>query len=212
MPAVAVPSHDVSFIYIYIPGQLGFISFLIVQSYGVHKHSSTWRPDGSTCFLAYYTTSLSLLCICVWMHWIFKMLIRYILSSVCLILSQFSQLSFMIYMGLCVFSLPISLMMILRIWIFYLILIIRLEVWPISHCLGLGHETMVGAVCLSILYIYIYPPSWDEGCHKFLLKYWFQSNTIKLLWLTWNVLIKTALFDLKYNKHVIRFDYSSMQL
>ena len=41
--------------------------------------------------------------------------------------------------------LPISLMMILD-----LIIIIKSEVWPIRHCLGLGHETMVCAVCLSI--------------------------------------------------------------
>ena len=54
-------------------------------------------------------------------------------------------------MGLCAFSLPISLMMILRICVlyvislmmivkicvFYLIIIIKLEVWPICHCLGL---------------------------------------------------------------------------
>ena len=163
LPEMAV--HAVSFINIYIPGQLGFISFLIVQSYGVHKHSSTWRPDGSTCLLAYYSTSLSLLCRCIWMYWTFKMLVRYILSSVCLILSQFSQLSFMIYMGLCVFSLPIYLMMILRICVLYVILIIKSEVWPICHCLRLGHEAMVGAVCLSILYIYIY--QMDCVCQRY---------------------------------------------
>ena len=28
--------------------------------------------------------------------------------------------------------------------------IIKSEVWTITHCLGLGHETMVSAVCLSI--------------------------------------------------------------
>ena len=31
-----------------------------------------------------------------------------------------------------------------------LIIIIKSEVWIITHCLGLGHETMVSAVCLSI--------------------------------------------------------------
>ena len=45
---------------------------------------------------------------------------------------------------------PISLMMILRIRVLYLIIVIKSEVWPICHCLGLGHETMVGALCLSI--------------------------------------------------------------
>ena len=30
-----------------------------------------------------------------------------------------------------------------------IIIIIKLEVWTITHCLGLGHETMVSTVCLS---------------------------------------------------------------
>ena len=30
-----------------------------------------------------------------------------------------------------------------------LIIIVKSEVWPICHCLGLGHETIVCAVCLS---------------------------------------------------------------
>ena len=33
-----------------------------------------------------------------------------------------------------------------------LIIIIKSEVWTIIHCLGLGHETMVCAVCLSIFF------------------------------------------------------------
>ena len=75
------------------------------------------------------------------------------LSRVCLTLSQFSQLSFMQYMGLCVFSLPIYLMMIVIIHALKLIIdIIKSEVWPIYHYLGLGHETMVCAVCLSIFW------------------------------------------------------------
>ena len=57
---------------------------------------------------------------------------------------------FMQYMGLCLFSLSNSLMIIVRICALYLIISIKLEVWSIYHCLGLGHETMVCAVCLSI--------------------------------------------------------------
>ena len=60
---------------------------------------------------------------------------------------------FMQYMGLCVFSLPISLMMIVRIPVFDLIIIIKSGVWPICHCLGSVHETIVCAVCLSIFLI-----------------------------------------------------------
>ena len=48
--------------------------------------------------------------------------------QMCLRLSQFSQLSFMQYMGLCVFSLLIHLIMIVRIRVLHLIIIIKLEV------------------------------------------------------------------------------------
>ena len=40
--------------------------------------------------------------------------------------------------------------MIVRICVPHLIIIIKLEVWPVCHCLGLDHETMVCAVCLFI--------------------------------------------------------------
>ena len=86
----------------------------------------------------------------IWRHWTYKMPVRYNLSSVWVRLSIFSQLSIIQYMGLCVFSLPISFVMIERVIIHCLIIIIKSEVWTITHCLGLGHETMVCAVCLSI--------------------------------------------------------------
>ena len=81
---------------------------------------------------------------------LYKMPVRYILPSVWVRLSIYSQLSIVQYMGLCVFSLPISPVMIEKIYILCLIIIIKSEVWTITHCLGLGHETMVCAVCLSI--------------------------------------------------------------
>ena len=40
--------------------------------------------------------------------------------------------------------------MIERIYILCLIIIIKSEVLTITHCLGLGHETVVSAVCLSV--------------------------------------------------------------
>ena len=52
--------------------------------------------------------------------------------------------------GLCVFSLPISLVMIERIYLLCLFIIVKWEVYGITHCLGKGHETMGCAVCLSI--------------------------------------------------------------
>ena len=72
------------------------------------------------------------------------------LSSVWVRLGIFSPLSIIQYVWLCVFSLPISVVKIERIYILCLIIIIKSEVWTITHCLGLGHETMVCAVCLSI--------------------------------------------------------------
>ena len=86
----------------------------------------------------------------IWTHWTNKMPVRYSLSSVWVRLSIFSQLSIIKYVGLCVFSLPIPFLMIERIYILCLIIIIKSEVWTITHCLGLGHETMVCAVYLSI--------------------------------------------------------------
>ena len=86
----------------------------------------------------------------IWRHWTYKMPVRYSLSNVWVRLSIFSQLSIIQYVGLCVFSLPISVVMIGRIYILCLIIIIKSEIWTITHCLGLGHETMVCAVCLSI--------------------------------------------------------------
>ena len=85
-----------------------------------------------------YTISLSSSCKLIWRHWTYKMPVRYILSSVWVRLSLFSQLSFIQYVGLCVFSLPVSLMTNERMYI--LIIIIKSKVWTIIHCLGLGHS------------------------------------------------------------------------
>ena len=77
-----------------------------------------------------------------------EMLDRYILSLMYLRLGKFSQSSSIKYIGLCVFSLFISRMMTVRFgYVLYLIRIIKSAVWPICHCLGLGQEAMVCAVC-----------------------------------------------------------------
>ena len=84
--------------------------------------------------------------------------VRYILSSVWVRLSRFSQLSsiqsIIQDVGLCVFNLPTPRVMIEIIHIRCLIIIIKSEVWTITHCLGLGHGIMVCAVCLSIFLLY----------------------------------------------------------
>ena len=48
-------------------------------------------------------------------------------------------------------STSIPFVMIERIYILCLIIIIKSEVWTFTYCLGLSHETMVCAVCLSVL-------------------------------------------------------------
>ena len=58
------------------------------------------------CLFVYDTISLSSLCKLIWRHWTYKMPVRYILSSVWVRLSIFSQLSILQYTGLCVFGLP----------------------------------------------------------------------------------------------------------
>ena len=82
--------------------------------YDICKWSNTLWPVGRVRFFADYTVSLSSLCRLIWRHWTTKMLVRYMMSSVCLRLRQFSQLSFIQYMGLCVFSLPNSPVMTVR--------------------------------------------------------------------------------------------------
>ena len=96
------------------------------------------------------TISLLSLCKLIWRHWTYKAPVRYILSSVWVRLSIFSPLSIIQYVGLYVFSLPISLVMIEIIYILCLIIIIKSEVWTITHCLRLSDEIMESAVCLSI--------------------------------------------------------------
>ena len=61
----------------------------------------------TACLFAHYTISLSSLCRLIWMHWTYKMLARYVVECV-------PQLSCMQHVGLCVFSLPINLVMIVR--------------------------------------------------------------------------------------------------
>ena len=73
----------------------------------------------------------------IWRHWTNKMPIRYNLSGVWVRFTIFSQWSIIQYVGLCVFSVPISLVMIERIYMYTLSYY--------HHQIG-----MVCAVCLSI--------------------------------------------------------------
>ena len=55
------------------------------------------------------------------------------------------------YMGLSDFSLPISLVMIVGIYVHFLTIIITSEVWAISYCLVPGHDAIVCVECFSHL-------------------------------------------------------------
>ena len=101
--------------YLYIPGTLGPCFHYWCSVYGICKWSDTLWPVGSVRLFSDYTISLSSLCRLIWRHWTTKMLAWYRLPSVCLRLRQFSQLSFIQYMGLYVFSSPNSPVMIMRI-------------------------------------------------------------------------------------------------
>ena len=112
-----------------------------------------------------------------------KMPVRYILPSVWVRLSIFSLLSIIKYVGLYVFSFPIFFVMIDRIYILCLIIIIKSEVWTITHCLGLGHETMVSAVCLSIFLwlflLYIIAEQILVGYHTWCYIMYWERRDIK---------------------------------
>ena len=151
VPEMFATSYHVTYC-IYVPGKPGICFHYHCAVYDECKYSDTfWLADRTRSFVQ-YTISLSSLCKLIWRHWTYKMPVRYILSSVWVRLSIFSPLSITQYVGLYVFSLPIPLVMIERIYILCLIIIIKSEVW-ILHCLG--HETMVSAVCLSI-FLWVY--------------------------------------------------------
>ena len=98
---MVVLSYSVIY-YIYIPGTLGPCFHYWCSVYGICKWSDTLWPVGRVRLFADYTISLSSLCRLIWRHWTTKMLVRYMMPSVCLRLGQFSQLSlYSLYGAVC---------------------------------------------------------------------------------------------------------------
>ena len=101
-----------------------FVFIIIVQ---FMMRANSWIRFGLqivfVCRFLHYTISLSL-CKLIWRHWTYKMLVRYILSCMCVRLSIFSRLSIIQYVGCCVFSLPVTFVMIGRIDLYILCLIL----------------------------------------------------------------------------------------
>ena len=149
---MVVLSYSVIY-YIYILGTLGPCFYYWYSVYGICKWSDILWPVGRVRLFANYTISLSSSCRLIWRHWTTNILVRYMLPSVYLRLRQFSQLSLIQYMGLCVFSLPNSPVMIVRMWTLFHY---RHHTGSMNHyhCLGLGHETMVCAVCLTMFFFW----------------------------------------------------------
>ena len=130
-----VASYSVTYC-IFIPGKpgLGFYYYCAVYDrVQIVGYVLACRSYSFVCMFAHYTISLSSLCKLLWRHWTYKMFVRYSLPSAQVRLSMFSQLYIIQYMGLCVFSLPISLVMIEKIDILCVIIIIKSEVWTIIH-------------------------------------------------------------------------------
>ena len=121
VPEMFVTSYYVTYC-IYVPGEPGICFHYYCAVYDECKYSDTfWLTDRTRLFVQ-YTSSLSSLCKLIWRHWTHKMPVRYILSSVWVRLSIFSPLSIIQYVGLYVFSLPISLVMIERKYIYFVLL------------------------------------------------------------------------------------------
>ena len=75
-------------------------------------HIKAWRLYSFVC-------TLSLSCRFIRKYWTYKMLVRYFVFSMCLRWSHLNSFFFFANMGLCIFNLAISLVMIVRIWVLY---------------------------------------------------------------------------------------------
>ena len=124
VPEMFVTSYAVAYC-IYVPGKPGICFYYSCAVYDRCKYLDTFWPAERTRLFVQYTISLSSLRKLIWRHWTYKMPVRYILSSVWVRLIILSRLSIIQYVGLNVFSLPIYLAMIGRIYIFCLIIIIK---------------------------------------------------------------------------------------
>ena len=103
-----------------------------------------------------------------------------IFCRVCVLdLNQFSSLTQ--YIGLCVCSLPLCLMVIVRIGVLYFIIKITSEVRIISHCLELGYKTTLCAVCLSIFLYEHCSVNW-EPLYTVKSFTWLQCSSTGKLW------------------------------
>ena len=175
---MAVLSYSVIY-YIYMPGTLGPCFHYWCSVYGICKWSDTLWPAGRVRLFADYATSLSSLCRPIWRHW-----------SVCLRLRQFSPLVFIQYMGLCVFSLSNSPVMIVR-----------------MGALSYYHD-QTGSMSHWPLFRV---RSWNNGmCCKsyYVLMTWWHQTTSHNLIQSWLFLVIIADKSLAFQSMVQRLNYT----
>ena len=67
-----------------------------------------------------------------------------------------------------------------RIYILCLMIIIKSEVWTFTHCLGLGHETMVWAVCLFVFFFFLIKIIRLEITVKTYCPIWYNTQWVPL--------------------------------
>ena len=120
VPEMFVTSYSVTYC-IYVPGKPRICFRCYCAVYDECKYSDTfWLADRIRLFVQ-YTISLSSLCKLIWRHWTYKMLVRYILSSVWVTLSIFSPLSIIQYVGM-YFSVYPFILWWLRYYIYFVLL------------------------------------------------------------------------------------------
>ena len=155
--------------YIYISGTLGPCFNYWCSVYGICKWSDTLWPAVRVRLFADYTISLSSLCWLIWSHWTNKMFVRYMLPRVSKIETILSIIFHSVYRAVS------SAYPILLWWswecVLNLIIIIKSEVRTINHCLGLSHETMVCAVCLTMFLWKQTQNSWEIVFQIFCMSY-----------------------------------------
>ena len=117
-----------------------FVSIIDVQYVGCANDGIGNIMACASCYslFAHCTISLSSLYILIWRHWTSKMLVKYMQFSLCLRLSQFSQLYFIQYMGLCVLRLPNYFLMTVQFCTLSYHHYHKSAVWTMNNCLGLG--------------------------------------------------------------------------
>ena len=159
-----VKSYSVTYC-IYISGKTGIFFHYYCAVYDECKWSDTFCLEDRIRLFVHYTMSLSSLCKLIWRHWTYKMPVRYLLSSVSKIRHIISVIHYTIRRAVC-FQFTHFPMMTERIYILCLIIIIKSEVWTITHCLGFGswHN---GVRCMSFCILMLLFPvgSYDNACN-----------------------------------------------